>query len=221
MSLMNTTKTAIAKLAEYDIKQHASLLKWTTLIIWTCSLIAEVGTFYFNKKLPPKEKQFIIKQELTAGGISLLVTYLLADRAEKIGNRLVETGRLLPRELPSQLRKPEVLKTLLTEKADNIKGLLERDKAWATKLLQFRKGVSVVTGTLGTIIGFNLVTPLVSNKIASYFHNKALEKKPEIAPQEQVYKGAIGKYPQQPIKPISPFLPTASYLNTYSNVLSR
>jgi hypothetical protein len=180
---MSALKTQIAKLAEYDIKSHASLLKWTTLIIWACSLAAEVGTFAFNKKLPDKEKSFIIKQELTAGGISLAVMYLLADRFEKAGEWLVAHGKLLPKELPKQWRTEENLQKILNGDQAFLKKELKGDATWINKLGGFQKGVSVALGTLGTIIAFNLTTPLISNKIASYFQNKSLSAKPVSKPQ--------------------------------------
>lgn len=213
MSLMNTIKTGIAKLAEYDVRRHASMLKWTTLIIWTCSLIAEVGTFYFNKKLPPKEKRFIVKQELIAGGISLLATYLLADPAEKYGEKLVEEGQVLPSGFPNHLRKPEIIKKVLAGDTETIKTLAESERVWATKLRQFQKGVSVATGAVGIIIGLNIVTPLISNKIASYFHNKTLKKTPSPVAREN-------PVPLSP-KALTRPSPTASYPNMYSQVWSR
>jgi len=174
-------KQKIAKLAEYDIQHHASLLKWTTLIIWACSLAAEVGTFAANKKLPPKEKSFIIKQELTAGGISLAIMYLLADSFEEAGKRLVDKARLLPGELPPQWRNPDAVRKILKADADFLKTALKGNRAWIEKLVGFRKGVSVVAGTIGTIIAFNITTPLISNKIASYFQNRSLAQKVNMA----------------------------------------
>jgi hypothetical protein len=170
-------KRKIAQLAEYDIKHHASLLKWTTLIIWACSLVAEVGTFAANRKLPPKEKSFIIKQELTAGGISLAIMYLLADRFEKWGERLVNRGKLLPRELPQKWRNAAAVQKILKADPEFLKQECLGNKAWIEKLTGFRKGVSVLAGTIGTIIAFNITTPLISNKIASYFQNRSLAQK--------------------------------------------
>lgn len=178
---MNTQQSAwkqkIAQLAEYDIKHHASLLKWTTLIIWACSLAAEVGTFAFNRKLPPKEKSFIIKQELTAGGVSLGIMYLLADRFEKAGEWLVHQGKLLPHELPKKWHNAASVQKILNADPAFLKQECQGNKAWVEKLLGFKKGVSVLAGTIGTIIAFNITTPLISNKIASYFQNRSLAQK--------------------------------------------
>lgn len=170
---MNVLKNKVAKLAEYDVLHHASLLKWTTLIIWACSLVAEVGTFAFNKKLPDKEKSFIIKQELTAGGINLAIMYLLADSFEKAGAWLVNKAKLLPEELPAKFRTEEAVQKIL----DKDVAFLNSDTKWINKMGGFRKGVSVLAGTIGTIIAFNITSPFISNKIASYFQNKDLAKK--------------------------------------------
>lgn len=174
-------KQKIAKLAEYDIQHHASLLKYTTLIIWACSLAAEVGTFAANKKLPPKEKSFIIKQELTAGGISLAIMYLLADRFEKFGEWLVNKGKLVPSALPQQWRNSTAIQKILKADPTFLKTVLKGDKAWIEKLGGFKKGVSVMAGTIGTIIAFNITTPLISNKIASYFQNRSWAQKMNLA----------------------------------------
>lgn len=170
-------KRKIAQLAEYDIKHHASLLKWTTLIIWACSLAAEVGTFAANRKLPPREKSFIIKQELTAGGISLAIMYLLADRFEKFGERLVNQGKLLPSDFPRKWRNTAAIQKILNADSAFIKQECLGHTAWVEKLAGFRRGVSVLAGTIGTIIAFNITTPLISNKIASYFQNRSLPSK--------------------------------------------
>jgi|SRR6478609_1653656 len=164
---MDVFKKGIVRLAQSDMKNHASFLKWSTLIIWACSLVAEVGTFAYNKNLPKKQKRFIIQQELAAGGISLGMMYLLADRFQKFGEWLVSSGRFLPKDLPQHLRNPEKLQKLLKEDQHFLENELKGHPEWRQKLIHFQKGSSVVWGTLGTIIAFNLVSPLISNKIAS------------------------------------------------------
>jgi hypothetical protein len=164
---MEIFKKAVVRLAHSDMKNHASFLKWLTLIIWACSLIAEVGTFAYNKNLPKKQKRFIIQQELVAGGISLGMMYLLADRFQKFGDWLVASGRLLPKDLPQRFRSPDKLKKLLTEDKKGIEHELNGHSEWSQKLLHFQKGSSVIFGTVGTIIAFNIISPLVSNKIAA------------------------------------------------------
>jgi hypothetical protein len=173
---MNALKNKIAQLAEYDVKNHASFLKWTTLIIWACSLVAEVGTFAYNDKLPKKEKHFIIQQELVAGGLSLAMMYLLADRFQKAGEWLVRSGKLLPAALPVAYRTKETLHKLLILDKHFIQNELKGETHWCTKLLHFQKGASVILGTLGTIFAFNITSPLISNKIASATQNHFLKK---------------------------------------------
>jgi len=164
---MEILKKAVVRLAQFDMKNHASFLKWSTLIIWACSLLAEVGTFAYNKNLPKKQKRFIIQQELAAGGISLGMMYLLADRFQKFGDWLVSSGRFLPKSLPQNLRSPEKLQKLLKGDKHFIENELKGYPEWSQKLIHFQKGSSVVWGTLGTIVAFNILSPLISNKIAS------------------------------------------------------
>jgi hypothetical protein len=164
---MKILKKAIVRLAHSDMKNHASFLKWSTLIIWACSLLAEVGTFAYNKNLPKKQKRFIIQQELAAGGISLGMMYLLADRFQKFGDWLVSSGRFLPKSLPQNLRSPDKIQKLLKEDKHFIEHELKGHPEWSQKLLRFQRGSSVVWGTLGTIVAFNVLSPLISNKIAS------------------------------------------------------
>lgn len=187
---MGLIKRNIARLAECDANKHASFSKWTILIIWACSLVAEVGTFAFNKKLPRKEKEFIIRQELCAGGVSLGIMYLLADQFQKLGERLVERGQLLPKALRAEL---EALKKPLfeaTQKHDTILKILKKDPqinvsaGLAEKLMGFRNGAGLIASLCGTIIASNIAAPLVSNFIASYFFNKKIKTndKPNSAP---------------------------------------
>jgi hypothetical protein len=189
--MMDVIKRNIAKLAECDANKHASFSKWTILIIWACSLVAEVGTFAFNKKLPRKEKEFIIRQELCAGGVSLGIMYLLADQFQKIGERLVEKGRMLPRTLRTELE--NILPKPLFEASqrhDTILKILKKDPqikvsaGLAEKLIGFRNGAGLIASLCGTIIASNIAAPLVSNAIASYFFNKKLKTndKPSSAP---------------------------------------
>jgi hypothetical protein len=232
--MINGVKEKIAKLAEYDIQHHASLLKWTTLIIWACSLAAEVGTFAANKKLPHKEKSFIIKQELTAGGISLAIMYLLADRFEKLGSKAVKSARLFPAFLPEKFRTPQAIEKILASNDSFIKKELGGKTELVEKLIQFEKGMSVTAGTIGTILAFNITTPLISNKIASYFQNKELAKKAQAGtvgvpvmplPQEVPVPGPIA-VPARPVTytvtrpaasaPVSPAAYSQPLYNRYS-----
>lgn len=169
---MNVLQRSIARMAEADMHSHASLLKWTTIIIWACSLVAEVGTFANNKKLPPEEKSFIIKQELTAGGLSLALMYLMADRLEKAGEWLVRQGKLLPNDLPAALRTPDKIQKILQKDVELLRTELKNHPDLPHKLLTYQKGLATILGTLGTIIAFNITTPLISNQIVSYFQKR-------------------------------------------------
>lgn len=145
----NVLKKGIAKLAEFDIQNHARLLRWTTSIIWACSLMAEVGTFYFNKKLPDKEKGYIIRQELTAGGISLVLAFFASERLQYLGERMVRDGKLIPKELPEALKNKEALTKILAKDEVFIANVLKGDKTWVTKLAGFKNGVGLIAGTRG------------------------------------------------------------------------
>lgn len=213
--MIDAMKNQIAKWAEYDIQHHASLLKWTTLIIWACSLAAEVGTFAANQKLPKKEKSFIIKQELAAGGISLAIMYLLADQFEKLGSLAIKSASLFPDFLPKKLRNPQAIEKILASDAAFIKKELGGKKELVEKLVQFEKGMSVTAGTLGTILAFNITTPLISNKIASYFQNKQLAKQAQPQNAQLQPAGAYGSPlpPQRPV--LQPIMPVSAQRLAY------
>jgi|GEM_PF-2531742 len=196
----------IARLAEADIKNHASLLKWTNVIIWACSLVAEVGTFAANKKLPPKEKSFIIKQELAAGGISLGFMLFLAHYFEKIGAGLVSHGLVLPSDVPEKLRHKTAIQKILNSDPTFLNNELNGDTQLIKKLVGFQKGASVIAGTIGTILAFNIAAPLISNKIASYFQNRALAQK-----QQNVGKRYNVPDNRLAVTPIKPTFPPVSY----------
>ena len=194
-------KRGIARLAESDANHHANFSKWTMLIIWACSLVAEVGTFACNEKLPRREKGFIIRQELCAGGISLGIMWFLSHRFQKFGEKLVERGTLLPKAVRSELHQTLSTASGLLKNA-SLKAAIPKilageaeitqtvGKNLGAKIIGFRNGVGLLSMITGTIIASNICAPLISNAVASYFFNRkqkmtAQSAPPQLAPTVQ------------------------------------
>ena len=70
-------------------------------------------------------------------------------------------------------------------KNHEISSLLKDDKENLAKFMKFKEGGDIFTTIIASILAVNVITPIIRNKIASFFHNNSLEKEKEKQNQEK------------------------------------
>lgn len=193
--MINQTKNLITRLANYALEHPASFLKRTAAVNFSVGSVGLIIGMLINDKIPAKEKRFMISQEAVEGCLDLGVFLVVASAFEKAGRWLVKTKRLLPHieGLGKEQVKEAVTKFFLNPK--NPQGL---SIAAEGRIRTIIKASEVGAGLLGTILAFNLITPLIRNKLASKLEKK-FEKKVD---KTQTY---------------SPILPAVSFSSGYTS----
>lgn len=192
--MINQTKNLITRLANYALEHPASFLKRTAAINFSVGSIGLIIGMMINDKIPAKEKRFMISQEAVEGCLDLGVFLIVASAFEKAGRWLVQTKRLIPHI--DGLNKAQV-KEAITKFFLNPKNPQGLSMVAESRIRTIVKASEVGAGLLGTILAFNLITPLIRNKLAS-----KLEKKFETKiDKSQTY---------------APILPSVSINDTYN-----
>ena len=88
-------KNIITKSAKYVCDNPAPFLRYTTFIINLISMAAQCGGIALNKKIPKKEKNFLLLQESVNGILELATFMTIATGFEKWGKSLVEKGVII------------------------------------------------------------------------------------------------------------------------------
>lgn len=167
-------------------KNPGNFLLVSGMIAWGASCVNQLVAVLINKKIPKEQKYFLIPQEITDGIVNVLLFAVFTRSFTRVGERLVETGRMLTPELREELVKKNLGEKL--GKADfNIKETeymqelsSQFDEDFSKKFNNFYKGASFVFSTIGSIISCDFVTPFVRNKIAAGRQKKALARDKEL-----------------------------------------
>lgn len=155
----------IAKTAEFNIRKPEKFVDYTCAIFSGFAYTTEGLSFALNKKLPKEERRFLFFQELAEGAVGISLFLLLSSKFKKIGEKLVDKALILPDTLPNKFRTPEMVKRILTQ-----------DDKYTRILNEFKKNMGLAASLTGIIVVFNIITPIIRNKIASYFQQKKLQK---------------------------------------------
>lgn len=138
-------RNAITKAAVYAMDQPAPFLRYTAAGTYTLSTLVQAAGVAMNPKIPQKEKNFLIPQELINGALQLITFLTLATTLENWGKRLAE------------------------------KGIIVASNA-SQNGPTFIKGVAVLFSIVGTVLAFNVLTPLIRNPVAHYIQKKMGKK---------------------------------------------
>jgi hypothetical protein len=161
--MINFSKNLITRLATYAIDNPASFLKRTAALNFSVGSVGLIIGMIINKNIPEKEKRFMIIQEATEGVLDLGVFLGCATAFEKIGRWLVKTKKLVPHidNFSKEQVKDAITKFFANPNKPGISMLAE------SKIRTWVKAAEVGAGLIGTIIAFNVITPLIRNYIAS------------------------------------------------------
>lgn len=138
----------IGKMALAHEANPSRFIITSTVAIFSISSIGEALGVYINKKIPEKEKRFMIMQDLLEGVFKIGLFLTLSLALEKLFQTLVLKGKVLPfKELT-----PETFK-------------------------DFKDGFKTVGALLGTFLSFNLIAPIVRNPLANYLQKNVFKGK--------------------------------------------
>ncbi|MEW5819927.1 MAG: hypothetical protein AB1782_07025 [Cyanobacteriota bacterium] len=162
--MINIAKNLITKLAMFAIENPASFLKRTAAVNFSIGSVGLIIGMLINSKIPKKEKRFMIVQEATEGVLDLGVFLVCATAFEKMGTWLVKSHRILPNI--ADMTK-EQIKNAVTTFFKNPKNPVGLSMLAESRIRTIVKATEVGAGLIGTIIAFNIVTPLIRNFTAS------------------------------------------------------
>lgn len=92
----NLMKNLLTKSILYAKNNYSSFLIYTTCLTFGFAMIGQMAGIKLNKKIPEKERNFLLFQELLTGIIEIGIALVVGKGFEKIGAKLVDRGLLLP-----------------------------------------------------------------------------------------------------------------------------
>lgn len=177
MGASSFTKSVANIVYEKFAGNIGKMLLWTGSIGWALSSAAQIFAIVKNDKIPRDQKKFLIPQELFDAVINILAYVAITKSFTKIGDKLVESGRLANSKIRTFLKVTN-RETQICKKGFNIANLdevkKETDKDFAKDYYKFADGISFISTTIGSIISCNIVTPVLRNKIATNRQKKSL-----------------------------------------------
>lgn len=148
----------------------SKMLITTGSLGWLLSSAAQIAAILKNDKISNEKKSFLLPQECIDGAINV-GTFLFITLLFKKGlNKLVETGKILPKSVRLYLDKNKDLYKDKIGKIDfRIDDILAKDKANAPiKTYKTYKNYVATVGTVGaSILACNIATPLIRNNAAA------------------------------------------------------
>lgn len=180
--MIKQTVNLITRLANFALENPASFLKRSAAVNFSMGSVGLIIGMLINDKIPAKEKRFMIVQEGVEGVLDLGVFLGVASAFEKAGRWLIQTKKLVPSI--EGLTRPQVEKaiTAIFKNFDNPVGVSIAAESGIKTCI---KATEVGAGLLGTIIAFNIITPLIRNFFASKIESalgKKMDRKNSIAP---------------------------------------
>ena len=203
------TKTADFIFQHFS-KDIGSVLIWTTIVGWIASSAAQVCGIWRNPKYTKEQKSFMIPQEIGDAGVNILSFFAITMPLKKFANKLVKTGKIMPRKLMSQIVRHGDTQKIGSYDFDIPNLPYFHNSNMEKTYNSFHNFMSTTAAVTGGIVSSNIVTPLLRNRIASKKQNQTKLKLDFIennlsnnAPVQQT----VVNTPLSPLKPIdnSPF----------------
>lgn len=169
-------------------KNPGEFLLVSGMIAWAASCVNQLVAILINKKIPKEQKYFLIPQEITDGIVNVILFAVFTRSFTRVGERLVETGRLLTPKLRKTLVEDFKLGDKLGKVDFNIKDISQMNETnkeafkeeFSSDFKKFSAGITFTFSTIGSIISCDFVTPFVRNKIAANRQKKALARDKEL-----------------------------------------
>ena len=197
-NLSNLAKKLSEKIYKMLGKNSGQMLLITSIIGISTSCLAQTGAILLNKKYTNSQKSFMIPQELTEGLITVLSIFIITKPCQKLAEKLVKSGKILTNELLEYYKKnnltskrgkanfdftqniEEIIQRI--EKSDRyIKSstiqkeeLLKEHKKVLQEYNHFNDSTSAFATTIAGLSSTAIVSPILRNHVASYFHQASL-----------------------------------------------
>ena len=167
------TKTADFILEHFS-KDLGTTLIWTTIVGWIASSAAQICGILRNPNYTKEQKSFMIPQEIGDAAMNIATFFLITTPLKKFANKLVKTGKIIPKALRSQIvRHGDADK--IGSFDFNIRKLPYFQSANMEKTYNsFHNFMSTSAAVVGGIISSNIVTPILRNRLASKHKDKAM-----------------------------------------------
>lgn len=151
------------------------MLVHTGVIGWILSSAAQVTAILINDKIPKEQKMYMIPQELADAAVNIVSFYAVTRTFKSLANKLVSSGKLLPKTVRNVLQNSSVAPKVGTKGFDVAKdGHLSADVLKSYD--KFYSGVDIIGTTLGSVLSCNLLTPVVRNEIAARRQKKGIAR---------------------------------------------
>lgn len=163
-------------------EQPGKMLVHTGVLGWILSSLAQVGAVFFNDKISPEQKVFLIPQEIADAVVNILSFYVVTNSVKAIASKLVTTGKLTTPAILNYLKKTGI--KIPKKKGDaspigkwdfDITKLANFDEI-SPNFKAFKNGVDVGASMLGSILSCNLITPILRNEYASKQQKSMISK---------------------------------------------
>ena len=172
----NWSKFKVHMLKHYG-ENPGKMLVHTGTLGWILSSLAQMGAVFFNDKISPEQKSFLIPQEAADAAINILSFYLLTNSMKSLGAKLVSNGKLRSSSISEFLKKNNLMSKVGKLDFDISKN--ENFAEIGDSYKSFKNGVDIVTSTVGSIISCNIVTPILRNNYAAMRQKHTLAKMEE------------------------------------------
>ncbi|MBQ8460666.1 hypothetical protein IJ541_11290 [bacterium] len=168
-------RKVINQIAKAYGHKPGKMLVHTGVIGWVLSSLAQISAIVFNDKIPKEQKMFLIPQEMADAGINIISFYLITQGFKNVANKLVKTGRWLPKSVKDFLVYKGAADKLGKGSFDVYRSNLLTPSG-LKRYNSFKNGIDVIGTTIGSVISCNLVTPVARNEIASDSQKKGIAR---------------------------------------------
>lgn len=141
----------ISKVVQYMAdnysKDSGKLLVHLGALGWVLSSAAQLGVVAGDRNIDKKKKKFLLSQEAADAGVNVVMYYTICDVIKKGGDKLVESGKLLTKEVVDALGAIKGGSTSVSDptKWRNLFTKAELEQP-LTKMLEMGKNLSIVKG---------------------------------------------------------------------------
>lgn len=175
-----------------------------TALSYASASIAQSLAIACNKKIPDKQKKFLIPQELIDGAVNVITSVLIIGAIGKYAGKLIETGKWTNHDIKRLVAQlPESAKVKMGNYDTNLRIAFWQhatpelqDKFYPAYYL-FKGGMEILATTTGSIIACNIVSPLIRNNLAAEYQKRTMQVKAQVsntakisAPNNQNYNYA-------------------------------
>ncbi len=147
---MNLLSNSLLKTSVSYMKDPARFNRIAYTMAWGASSTGQVVSIAKNKKIPEKEKRFLIPQEIANGILNVSFFWTIALLSEKFGKFITEG------------KNPIV-------KVKGFEPGCQRQKILVA-------GMSAITGIIGGILASDIIAPVIRNKIAANIQKRSIDK---------------------------------------------